>query len=314
MTKLVERICRRGRKLDRFGLPNFNPSGLEELQEDLRRMHRQIGFSTGKPKKQGKVKKLYYQLLRRGRRVGKRFERELATVAKALSQRELLPSQRLVAEEAIELIGADIQAIGQVAAAGERRILAGEKVPSSAKVISISDGDAAFIVKGGWNTVVGYRPQLGRSGQGFVTALIVPTGNAADSGQLVQVVLDHWERSGVLPRLVSSDDGYSDQSARQDLLEAGVEVVSISGAKGKRITSAQEWNRPDYRAARANRSAVESLMFTLKEGYEFGQLLRRENENVRAELTEKVLAYNIGQIIRVRKRRARGRLEQSLAA
>ncbi len=314
MTKLVERICRRGRKLDRLGLPNFNPSGLEELQEDLRRMHREIGFSTGKPKKQGKVKKLYYQLLRRGRRVGKRFERELAGVAKALSQRELLPSQRLVAAEAIELIGADIQGIGQVAAAGERRILAGEKVPSSAKVISISDGDAAFIVKGGWNTVVGYRPQLGRSGQGFVTALIVPTGNAADSGQLVEVVLDHWERSGVLPRLVSSDDGYSDQSAREDLLEAGVEVVSISGAKGKRITSAQEWNRPDYRAARANRSAVESLMFTLKAGYEFGQLLRRENENVRAELTEKVLAYNIGQIIRVRKRRARGRLEQSLAA
>lgn len=314
MTKLVERICRRGSKLDRFGLPNFNPSGLEELQEDLRRMHREIGFSTGKPKKQGKVKKLYYQLLRRGRRVGKRFARELATVGKALSQRELLPSQRLVAEEVIELIGADIQGIGQVAAAGERRILAGEKVPSSAKVISISDGDAAFIVKGGWNTVVGYRPQLGRSGQGFVTALIVPTGNAADSGQLVEVVLDHWERSGVLPRLVSSDDGYSDQSARQDLLEAGVEVVSLSGAKGKRITSAQEWNRPDYRAARANRSAVESLMFTLKEGYEFGQLLRRENENVRAELTEKVLAYNIDQIIRVRKRRARGRLEQSLAA
>jgi len=314
ITKLVERICRRGSKLDRFGLPNFNPSGWDELQEDLRRMHREIGFSTGKPKKQGKVKKLYYQLLRRGRRVCRRFERELAAVEKALGQKELLPSQRLVAEETIELIGADIQGIGQVAAAGERRIFAEEKVPSSAKVISISDRDAAFIVKGGWNTVVGYRPQLGRSGQGFVTALIVPTGNAADSAQLVDVVLDHWERSGVLPRLVSSDDGYSNQSARQDLLKTGVEVVSISGAKGKKITGTAEWNRPDYRAARANRSAVESLMFTLKDGYDFGQLLRRENENVRAELMEKVLAYNIGQIIRVRERRARARREQSLTA
>lgn len=314
ITKLVERICRRGSKLDRFGLPNFNPSGLEELQRDIRRMHREIGFSTGKPKKQGKMKKLYYQLLRRGRRVCNRFERELEAVAKALSQKELLPSQRLMAEEVIELIGADIQAIGQVAAAGERRIIAGEKVPSSEKVISISDGDAAFIVKGGWDTVVGYRPQLGRSGKGFVTALIVPRGNAADNNQLVDVVLDHWDRSEVLPRLVSSDDGYSNQSARRDLLEAGVEVVSISGAKGKRITTAEEWNRQDYRAARANRSAVESLMFTLKDGYEFGQLVRRENENVRAELTEKVLAYNIGQIIRVRERRIREKLEQSLAA
>jgi hypothetical protein len=101
----------------------------------------------------------------------------------------------------------------------------------------------------------------------------------------------------VLPRLVSTDDGYSDGGAREDLLKAGVEVVCINGAKGKKITGAEQWNRPEYRAARANRSAVESLMFTLKDGYEFGQLLRRERENVRAELTEKVLAYNISHII-----------------
>ena len=278
-------------------------------------MHREIGFSTGKAKQQGKLKKLYYQLLRRGRRVCQRFERELARVEKALGwQKEMPPSQRLTAGEVVELIREDIQAIGQVAAAGERRVLAEEKVPSQEKMISISDRDAAFIVKGGWNTVVGYRPQLGRSGQGFVSALLVPKGNAADSGQLVEVVLDHWERSGVLPRLVSSDDGYSDQSAREDLLRTGVEVVSVSGAKGKKITAPEEWNRPDYRAARANRSAVESLMFTLKDGYEFGQLLRRERENVRAELTEKVLAYNISQIMRVRARRAREKLAQSLAA
>ena len=64
--KLVERICRRGLKLDRFGLPNFKANGLEEVQADLRRMDREIGFSSGKPNKQGKVKRLYYQLLRRG--------------------------------------------------------------------------------------------------------------------------------------------------------------------------------------------------------------------------------------------------------
>ena len=315
ITKLVERICRTGAKLDRFGLPNFNPSGLDQLQKDLRRMHREIGFGTGKAKSQGKLKKLYYKLLRRGRRCCKRLERELAVVEKALNQQtQLLPSQRLLAEEVTGLIGADIQAIGQVAEACQRRIFQEEKVPSSEKIISLSDEDAAFIVKGGWNTVIGYRPQLGKSGQGFVSALLVPKGNAADSGQLVDVVVDHWDRSGVLPQLVSSDDGYSDKSARQDLLETGIEVVSISGAKGKKITSAEEWKRPEYRAARANRSAIESLVFTLKDGYEFGQLLRRGNENVRAELTEKILAYNIGQIVRVRERRARESQEKSLAA
>ena len=40
-------------------------------------------------------------------------------------------------------------------------------------------------------------------------------------------------------------------------------------------------------------------MFTLKKGYEFGQLLRRENENVSAGLTEEALACNLDQILRV---------------
>lgn len=315
ITKLVERICRRGGKLDRFDLPNFNPSGLEQLQQDMQRLHRTIGFSTGKAKRQGKLKKLYYQLLRRARRVCKRFNRELEVVRNALSRREdLPPSQRLTAQEVIELIGADIKAIGKVASACERRIFDEETVPSSQKVVSLSDKDAAFIVKGGWNTVLGYRPQVGRSEEGFVSALIVPEGNAADSGQLVDVVVDHWERTGVFPSLVSSDDGYSDKGAREDLLQAGIKVVSISGAKGKKITGQEEWSRPDYRAARANRSAVESLMFTLKDGYEFGHLLRRHRENVRAELTEKILAYNMRQMIRVRERQARKKQEQSLAA
>jgi hypothetical protein len=54
--------------------------------------------------------------------------------------------------------------------------------------------------------------------------------------------------------------------------------------------------------SRAERSAIESLVFTLKEGFEFGQMARRTHENVHAEMLEKVLAYNVSQIIRVKKK------------
>ena len=37
------------------------------------------------------------------------------------------------------------------------------KVPMAEKIVSLSDSDASFIVEGGWNSVVGYRPQLARS-------------------------------------------------------------------------------------------------------------------------------------------------------
>ena len=82
----------------------------------------------------------------------------------------------------------------------------------------------------------------------------------------------------------------------------GLQVVSIGGAKAKKITGAQQWNSQPYRQARAERAAIESLLFTLKEGFEFGELVRRTYENVLAEMLEKVLAYNISQIIRLPKK------------
>jgi hypothetical protein len=69
-------------------------------------------------------------------------------------------------------------------------------------------------------------------------------------------------------------------------------VVSISGAKGKKLIQAQQWKSKPYRQARAERSAMESLVFTLKESFEFGEMMRRTHENVLAEMLEKVLAFS----------------------
>jgi hypothetical protein len=108
--------------------------------------------------------------------------------------------------------------------------------------------------------------------------------------------------TGVIPSTASADDGYSTREGRQEALGLGLQVVSIGGAKGKKITEAQQWNSQPYRRARAERAAIESLLFTLKEGFEFGELARRTHQNVLAEMLEKVLAYNISQIIRQRKK------------
>ena len=83
----------------------------------------------------------------------------------------------------------------------------------------------------------------------------------------------------------------------------GVMDVSISGAKGKKLTDTADWDSEEYRDARRNRSAVESLMFTIKDGFEFGELGRRGIAAVRDELLEKVLAYNCCRIILIKQKR-----------
>ena len=88
----------------------------------------------------------------------------------------------------------------------------------------------------------------------------------------------------------------------QTFVMLGVKVISISGAKGKKLTTVEDWESETYRDARRYRSAVESLMFTIKDGFAFGELGRRGIEAVRDELLEKVLAYNCCRSILLRQR------------
>jgi hypothetical protein len=303
LVKLIARIRTTGGNLHRLDLPDMNQIGLLVQQEELRRMSQQIDFLDGRARAEAKRKKLYFQLIRRVRRLRKRLLRDLESVRRNLEGRtDLPPSRRLMGEEALRLIAEDLAALEQTANVCERRIMEQEKVPVAEKIISLSDSDASFIVKGGWNTLVGYRPQLARSGRGFVTALVLPRGNAADSPHLVPMVKEQMTNTGVIPSMTSVDDGYSSQQGREEVLHLGVKVVSISGAKGKKIIELQQWKSQPYRRARAERSAIESLVFTLKENFEFAEMVRRTHQNVLAEMLEKVLAYNISQIIRVRKK------------
>ena len=303
LVRLIARVCTTGSTLHRWDLADMNQIGLLEQLEELRRMSQQIHFLNGKARGVAKRQKVYFQLLRRVRRLRKRLLRDLESVRRNLEGRaDLLPSRRLAAEDALGLIAEDLTALEQAANVCERRVMAEEKVPMAEKIISLSDSDASFIVKGGWNTVVGYRPQLARSGSGFVSALVLPRGNAADSRHLVAMVKEQITNTGVIPAMTSADDGYSSQEGLEEVLRLGIKVVSISGAKGKKLIEAPQWKSQPYRQARAERSAIESLVFTLKEGFEFGEMVRRTHENVLAEMLEKVLAYNISQIIRVRKK------------
>lgn len=303
MVRLVGRIGACGGHLHKLGLPDMDQVGLQQQQDELRRLGQQILFLHGKARAQARRKKLYFQLIKRVRRLRKRLLRDLAPVCQHVAQRsDLPPSRRLLAEAALAFIADDLTGLEQAANVCERRMMDEEKVPQDEKIISLSDPDASFIVKGGWNTLVGYRPQLARSGRGFVSALKLPRGNAADSPQLFAMVNAHITNTGVRPSLVSVDDGYSSEQGRAEVLHLGVKVVSISGAKGKKLIEAAQWKSQPYRQARAERSAIESLVFTLKQGFEFGELMRRTQVNVLAEMLEKILAYNISQMIRVRKR------------
>jgi len=310
LTGLLGRAHRLGQQLHVFGLKDFKKGWVPRWLEEMDGLEFRICLSAGKPKSRGKMKKHYRKLLNRGRKAADALSRELRVLEEGLEIRALPPSRREMLKRVLEGIRSDIADAKRVADYAGERVFHDKKLPSTEKVLSLSDGSAAYIKKGGRDPVIGYKPQLVRSESGFVTSLIVPQGNASDAIKLEPAIRDSIRRTGVIAELVSTDDGYASAKGRAALLAMGVKDVSISGAKGKKITGPDDWESETYRNARRNRSAVESLMFTIKDGFEFGELGRRGIDAVRDELTEKVLAYNCCRIILLKQRREKRRREE----
>ena len=303
LTGLLTRANRLGQELEVFGLNNFREGWAGRWLKEMDKLEFQICLVAGKANSRGKLKKRYRQLLRRGRKVKNHLAEELKRFEQSFELETLAPSRRVLLGRVIQQIKTDIADGNRVIKYANDRVFKGKALPSTEKILSLSDGTAAFIKKGSRTPLIGYKPQLVRSENGFVTSLIVPQGNAADSVELAPAISDSIARTGIIAEFVSTDDGYASAKGRQELLAMGVKDVSISGAKGKKLTDEFDWESELYRDARRNRSAVESLMFTIKDGFEFGELGRRGLEPVRAELMEKVLAYNCCRIILMKKRK-----------
>jgi hypothetical protein len=242
----------------------------------------------------------YKSLLWRARRARTVLDGEVAKVEAALAKLDVLPSRKAMAARAVQRLRADIDALTRVIAACEARVIHELKLPIDAKKLSVSDADVGFIAKGQRVPVVGYKPQVARSGAGFITSLLLPKGNAADSEQLVPMVDAVVRRTRVLPRVLSVDDGYASAANVAAMKARNIEVISINGSKGRALTARADWTSEEYVQARSQRSAIESLMFTLKQGFDFGEVARRGLDAAYGELLEKALAYNLCHMVRTR--------------
>lgn len=300
---LLARAEHKLRLLADHGITLRLPAVTARAINTIKDLHKQIQLSCGKNNSTKKRVRLYRKLMREARRARKNLMKAHERAEEKFHKLDVMPSERKVLATLIEWIEVDLQNLAVTIANADKRINRNEKVPAGAKVVSLSDQDAAMIVKGEREPVVGYKPQLGRSENGFITAIIVPVGNAADSGQLRPIVDASIKRTGVSPSVLSFDDGYTNTADREHYLGLGIDVVSFSGSKGKNIIPAADYDSQPYKDARNDRSAVESLMFTMKHNHDMDRVMRRGIDSVRSELLEKAIAYNFFRLITLRQRR-----------
>lgn len=301
MVDLVARLIRIAEGLEHVDLSPIDCDGIRKRLQKMVRLNRDIEFSHGKKDGKRTRHRCYKKMLRMAKRIHTLLSPKMVTLAEEAEALDVRPSRKAIAQRAVERLRADLDALQKVYSACEARVLEEKKVPMSEKLLSLSDPDVGFIAKGQREPVIGYKPQLARSGAGFITGLRLPQGNAPDSKNLVPMVDEVISRTKVIPKVVSVDDGYASAENKKALKDRHIEVISINGAKGRALTSPADWESDVYGEARDKRSAVESLMYTLKNGYDFGEVARRGLPAVRAELLEKALAYNVCVTVRLRR-------------
>jgi transposase, IS5 family len=98
----------------------------------------------------------------------------------------------------------------------ERRVLAGEPVPASEKLVSLFEPHADIIRKGS-EVAYGHKLNLTTGRSGLILDVVIETGNPADSERLLPMLERHIARYGKPPRQAAADGSYA---SRDNLSQA----------------------------------------------------------------------------------------------
>jgi hypothetical protein len=273
---------------------NF-PAGTEDFLISINSANTNIALSLGNKDSKRKIKKLYRKILKLVKKLLKRLGAALARAKSKIGN--ILPSTKKGLIGLAEHIEVDLHNIKLCASNAKSRVIDNKVVPAFQKVLGVSDQDAEIISKGTRALVFGFKPQVGRSEEGFIVSIIVPQGNSADSVQMRPITDSAINNTGVTPSVISYDDGYANKSSRESYLEQGISVVSISGSKGKAQISEEEWNSKDYIEARNKRSMAESTMAVLKGFYNLSRFSRRGRDKVTQEILTSVIFHNMNLLL-----------------
>jgi IS5 family transposase len=172
------------------------------------------------------------------------------------------PGSRRLLEELSHFAGILEEVISQ----SRRRVLEGEEVPATQKLVSVFEEHTAIIRRGKARkkTEFGRKVWLSEVDGGIVSGFRILEGNAGDEAQLRPTLNDHLRLFGKVPELVAADRNVHSKENEQLAKQMGVKKVCLPKA-GKKSTERQEHERQRwYKRARRFRAGIEGRISVMK--------------------------------------------------
>jgi transposase, IS5 family len=173
-----------------------------------------------------------------------------------------------------------------------RRILLGETVPATEKIVSIFEEHTDIIIKDRRRILYGHKLCLTAGASSMVLDCVVLEGNPADSTLAQRMVSRHQEIHGRAPRQVSFDGGFSSKENLARIKELGVRDVAFSRGRGLTITEMAKstWV---YRRLRNFRAGIEGIISLLKRGFGLTRCTWRSLPSFRSYVWASILSCNL---------------------
>lgn len=188
-------------------------------------------------------------------------------VARAKQVREALRAPASAAAERLtETLDQFIPLVEQVITQTTRRVLQGEKVPASEKIVSLFEPETAIIRKGkpGKPTEFGRCVWLDEVEGGIISRYAVLSGNPDEKAQLPPSVDHHIAQFGHPPDLLVGDRGLHSAANERYAREHGIKQVVLP-KKGKQSAKRIAHEQQDWLGAGRNwRAGIEGRISGLK--------------------------------------------------
>jgi len=172
-----------------------------------------------------------------------------------------------------------------------RRVIKGEKVAATEKVVSVFEPHTDIIVKDRRDTQYGHKLNLTTGMRGMVLDVVIETGNPSDSSRLLPMIKRIEECYGKLPRQVAADAGYASKENISEAKALGIKAVGLPKKRGMKIEdmTGSNWI---YQKLKRFRTGIEGNISMLKRVFGLDRCTWRGLEHFKAYVMSAVLAYN----------------------
>jgi IS5 family transposase len=214
------------------------------------------------------------------------------TVGYARAALEALGKKRGKATRLRHKLAEMIALVERVRQQTEQRVLRGEKVETSERIVSIFEPHADVLVKDHKDTYYGHKVSLTGGASGMLLDCVIEDGNPNDATRAVAMIKRQKKIYGHAPKQAAMDGTYASRPNLEELKKQGVEQVCFSAPRGM---SAEEMagSRSVYRRLRDFRAGIEGIISFVKRCFGMNRCTWRGEPSFKSYVWSSVVSANL---------------------